>query len=94
MNILIDYREQAMKTILDDNLVTYESANWRYSNYTNNPEKTPIIVLEEKPQDLQHSLKDGRFSEQKKRMMLLILFTKVLLLKAKYQNLSLNLKVY
>ncbi|GIS52519.1 MAG: hypothetical protein Ct9H90mP28_2350 [Paracoccaceae bacterium] len=70
MNILIDYREQAMKTILDDNLVTYMNLQiGDIQIIQDNPEKTPIIVLERKTiQDLQHSLKDGRFSEQKKRM--------------------------
>lgn len=70
MDILIDYREQAIKTILDDNLVTYMNLQiGDIQIIQDNPEKTPIIVLERKTiQDLQHSLKDGRFSEQKKRM--------------------------
>ena len=46
MDILIDYREQAIKTILDDNLVTYMNLQiGDIQIIQDNPEKTPIIVL-------------------------------------------------
>ncbi len=69
MDILIDSRENAIHKILDSNLATYTNLLVGDIQIIKNDDKTNIIVLERKTiKDLQHSLRDGRFSEQKKRI--------------------------
>lgn len=71
MNVIVDYRESAIKNILNEDFVTYENLQVGdiQIQKKDGDSKTDIVVLERKTiQDLQHSLRDGRFSEQKRRI--------------------------
>tara|TARA_B100001175_G_scaffold317926_1_gene337685 strand:- start:10036 stop:10758 length:723 start_codon:yes stop_codon:yes gene_type:complete len=69
MNILIDYRENGIKNILGPDLATYTNLHIGDIHIIKSDDKTNLVVLERKTiKDLQSSLCDGRFSEQKKRI--------------------------
>ena len=73
MDVIIDYREKAMKNCFDmevDFNVTYDNLQIGDIHIIKKDgAKNNILILERKTiADLQHSLRDGRFSEQKKRI--------------------------
>lgn len=69
MDILIDYRENQIKNILGPDLATYTNLLIGDIHIIKSDDKTQLVLLERKTiKDLQCSLCDGRFSEQKKRI--------------------------
>lgn len=73
MEVIVDYRENAMKNCFDteaDFVVSYDNLQiGDIQILKKDGVKNDILVLERKTiSDLQHSLRDGRFSEQKRRI--------------------------
>tara|TARA_B100000902_G_scaffold265513_1_gene251594 strand:+ start:12070 stop:12789 length:720 start_codon:yes stop_codon:yes gene_type:complete len=69
MDIVIDYRENGIKNILGTDLATYTNLDVGDIHIIKSDDKTKLVILERKTiKDLQSSLCDGRFSEQKKRI--------------------------